>query len=84
MSRVAKMPVVVPAEVNVTLGEDQIVVKGGNVELKLSQNALVKVSSKDGVLSFVPVDETSEANAMSGTMCQLVNNMVVGDRKSVV
>ena len=81
MSRVAKMPVVVPAEVNVTLGEDQIVVKGGNVELKLSQNALVKVSSKDGVLSFVPVDETSEANAMSGTMRQLVNNMVVGVSK---
>ena len=81
MSRVAKMPVVVPAEVNVTLGEDQIVVKGGNVELKLSQNALVKVSSKDGVLSFVPVDETSEANAMSGIMRQLVNNMVVGVSK---
>ena len=50
--------------------------------LKLSLNALVNISSKDGVLSFTPVDESREANAMSGTMRQLVNNMVLGVSKS--
>ena len=32
-------------------------------------------------MSFDPVDESREANAMSGTMRQLVNNMVVGVSK---
>ena len=36
---------------------------------------------RSGKLSFAPSDESREANAMSGTMRQLVNNMVVGVTK---
>jgi large subunit ribosomal protein L6 len=39
------------------------------------------VASKDGKLTFLPADESREANAMSGTMRQLVNNMVLGVTK---
>ncbi len=81
MSRVGKSPVAVPQGVDVSIKEDQISVKGTGGTLSLAQNALVKVSSKDGKLSFEPVDESREANAMSGTMRQLVNNMVVGVTK---
>lgn len=81
MSRVAKMPVTIPAGVDVSIQEDQITVKGNGGELKLAQHALVKVGSENGVLSFAPADESREANAMSGTMRQLVNNMVVGVSK---
>ena len=55
--------------------------RGSGGELKLAPNALVKIESQDGKLSFVPADESREANAMSGTMRQLVNNMVVGVSK---
>ena len=72
------MPVAVPQGVDVQIKEDQISVKGAGGTLSLAQNALVKVASKDGKLSFVPADESREANAMSGTMRQLVNNMVLG------
>ena len=41
----------------------------------------MKVSSDAGKLSFAPANESREANAMSGTMRQLVNNMVVGVSK---
>lgn len=78
MSRVAKMPVVIPAGVKVSLDESNIVVQSSSGELKLPQNQLVKISVNNNALSFVPVNETREANAMSGTMRQLVNNMVVG------
>ena len=81
MSRIAKMTIAVPAGVDVSVKEELITVKGGGAELKLVPNALVKVSSQDGKLSFAPVDESREANAMSGTMRQLVNNMVVGVSK---
>ena len=81
MSRVGKMPVAVPQGVDVSIKEDQISVKGSGGTLLLAQNSLVKVSSKDGKLSFEPANESREANAMSGTMRQLVNNMVVGVTK---
>ena len=81
MSRVGKMPVDVPQGVDVQIKTDQISVKGAGGQLSLSQNALVKVVSKDGKLSFEPANESREANAMSGTMRQLVNNMVQGVTK---
>jgi large subunit ribosomal protein L6 len=44
-------------------------------------NTLVKINNNAGVLSFEPANESREANAMSGTLRQLVNNMVVGVTK---
>jgi large subunit ribosomal protein L6 len=81
MSRIGKMPVAVPQGVDVQIKGEQISVKGAGGQLSLAQNALVKVASKDGKLSFEPANESREANAMSGTMRQLVNNMVVGVTK---
>ncbi len=81
MSRVAKMPVTVPSGVDVSISDNQINVKGAGGSLSLPQNGLVKVSSDAGKLTFSPADESREADAMSGTMRQLVNNMVVGVSK---
>ena len=81
MSRVGKMPVAIPAGVDVSIKEDQISVKGTGGTLNLARNALVKIVSNDGKLNFEPANESREANAMSGTIRQLVNNMVVGVTK---
>jgi large subunit ribosomal protein L6 len=81
MSRVGKMPVSVPAGVDVAIKEDQINVKGALGALALAQNALVTITQDAGKLSFQPANESREADAMTGTMRQLVNNMVVGVTK---
>ena len=81
MSRVGKMPVTIPAGVDVSINGDQINVKGSGGTLSLTQNALVKVENNAGSMTFAPVNDSREANAMSGTMRQLVNNMVVGVSK---
>ena len=81
MSRVGKMPVTVPQGVDVAVQEDQISVKGKGGQLSLAQNELVKVTNEGGKLTFVAANDSREANAMSGTMRQLVNNMVVGVTK---
>ena len=81
MSRVAKSPVVIPAGVDVSIKDDQINVKGAGGSLALTQNALVKIVSADGKLTFEPANASREADAMSGTFRQLVNNMVVGVSK---
>ena len=81
MSRVGKMPVSVPAGVDVAIKQDQINVKGVLGTLALTQNALVTITNDAGKLTFVPANDSREANAMSGTMRQLVNNMVTGVTK---
>ena len=81
MSRVGKMPVSIPAGVDVAIKQDQINVKGTLGALALAQNALVTITNDAGKLSFAPANDSREANAMSGTMRQLVNNMVVGVTK---
>ena len=81
MSRIGKMPVTVPAGVEVALGADNISVKGTGGTLLLANNALVSVKNDAGKLSFSPANDSREANAMTGTLRQLVNNMVVGVTK---
>jgi large subunit ribosomal protein L6 len=78
MSRVGKSAVTVPAGVEVTLGQELISVKGKGGALSVAANALVTVANDAGKLSFTPIDDSQAANAMSGTLRQLVNNMVVG------
>lgn len=52
MSRVGKLPVLLPAGVDVTLHADQISVKAAGGTLNLAQNPLVKIVSEVGKLSF--------------------------------
>ena len=81
MSRVGKLPVTIPAGVEVSIKADQISVKGTGGSLQLAQNSLVKIANDAGKLSFQPANESREADAMTGTFRQLVNNMVVGVTK---
>ena len=81
MSRVGKMPIAVPQGVDVSLTADQITVKGGNGTLSRRLSPLVTVKKEGATLTFAPANESSEANAMSGTMRALVANMVNGAGK---
>jgi len=81
MSRVGKLPIVIPQGVEVAIAGEVISVKGAGGNMSVARNRLVQVENNDGKISFVPADESREANAMSGTMRQLVNNMVVGVSK---
>ncbi len=81
MSRVGKMPITVPQGVDVKITTDQITVKGANGTLALPLGALVTVKLENGSLQFAPANDSSEANAMSGTVRALVANMVNGVSK---
>lgn len=81
MSRVGKQAVAIPQGVEVALQAESISVKGALGALSLALNPLVKVESADNKLSFTPVNDSCDASAMSGTMRQLVNNMVNGVSK---
>ena len=81
MSRVGKNPIVVPKGAEITIGAEQIAVKGPLGSLSERAHPLVKVVQNDGQLTFEAQGESREANAMSGTMRALVANMVNGVTK---
>ena len=81
MSRVAKNPIVVPKGAELKLTGNVISVKGPLGTLTQTLHSSVKLVDEDGQITFAQANETREANAMSGTMRALVNNMVVGVTK---
>ena len=81
MSRVGKMALPVPKGVDVALSAEQISVKGSLGTLVRPANGLVTIKNEDGKLTFVPANDSVEADAMSGTMRALLANMVNGVSK---
>ena len=81
MSRVGKMPISLPQGVDVSVGAEQISVKGSLGTLVRPMNALVSIKNEGGKLMFAPANESVAADAMSGTMRALVANMVTGVSK---
>lgn len=78
MSRIAKNPVVVPEKVEVTVGAEELTVKGplGTLKQPIARGVVVK---RDGdKVTFAASNESKEANALSGTMRAIVANMVQG------
>ncbi|MCL4748364.1 MAG: 50S ribosomal protein L6 [Burkholderiaceae bacterium] len=78
MSRVAKMPVNLPAGVNAKLSADSISIKGPQGNLVQRLNALVRIQHEGSTLSFQAAQESRESHALSGTFRALVANMVSG------
>ncbi|MDN3653673.1 50S ribosomal protein L6 [Thalassotalea ponticola] len=78
MSRVAKAPVAVPADVTVTLSGQDITVKGPKGELSRTINSLVNVAHEENEIKTVVAEESKAAWMQAGTARALINNMIVG------
>ncbi len=80
MSRVGKSPIALQGA-EVKLADGAITVKGPLGTITQAINPLVNVANNDGTLNLSPVDESREANALSGTMRAIIANMVHGVTK---
>jgi len=78
MSRIGKLPISVPAGVEVNLEGQHITVKGPKGELSYTAPELVELTHEDGVLTITRVDDSGDARAQHGLARSLVNNLVVG------
>jgi large subunit ribosomal protein L6 len=81
MSRVGKAPVALPKGVEVTIAADSVSVKGPLGTLSQRLNGDVRVKQDGDKLVFEAAGESAQANAMSGTLRALLNNMVTGVTK---
>src|SRR5437773_10055401 len=80
MSRIAKFPVTLPKGVEATLAAEALAIKGplGTLSQRLRSDVSIE---KDGdKLVFKALEDSDEANAMSGTLRALAANMVLGVR----
>jgi large subunit ribosomal protein L6 len=75
------MPIAVPQGVDVKISAEAVTVKGGNGTLSLPTNSLITVTQDGAQLKVAPVNETAEANAMSGTFRALLANTINGVSK---
>ncbi len=81
MSRVAKNPILLPADVEVTLAANEISVKGALGSLTQALHSDVSVQREGEQLQCTASNDSMQANAMSGTIRALIANMVIGVSK---
>ena len=79
MSRIAKMPISIPAGVQVEIQKTTIKVSGPNGSLSQSYNESdVSVKMDNNEINVSPLGSSTHCRAMSGTIRSLVFNMVHG------
>jgi len=79
MSRIGKLPISLPAKVEITVASDNTVtVKGPKGSLTQKVDPDIKVSVEDGTLTVNRPTDQKRHRAMHGLYRALINNMVVG------
>lgn len=79
MSRIGKLPISLPAKVEITVASDNTVtVKGPKGSLSQKVDPDIKVSVEDGTLLVTRPTDQKRHRAMHGLYRALINNMVVG------
>jgi len=81
MSRIGKMPVVVPAGVTVTVSEGQATVKGPLGQLAHSLPAGIAAAVEDGKVLVSRLDDSRSQKSLHGLTRTLIVNMIVGVTK---
>ena len=81
MSRIGQSPISFSDEVEVSLDEKNLKVKGPKGELFLEISKKINVDIDNKVIKIVNNDNSKQGKAVWGTTRSLVNNMVVGVTK---
>ena len=79
MSRIGKLPIAIPAGVEVTLDGQDVRVKGPKGALSLTVAAPIRIARNDeGQIEVSRPDDERESRSLHGLTRTLVNNMVIG------
>jgi len=78
MSRIGKLPIVVPSGVDVAIDEALVTVKGPKGTLSHTVATPITVERGEGALEVKRPDDERNSRALHGLTRTLINNMVVG------
>ena len=78
MSRIGRLPIVVPADVDVKIEGNVVTVKGPKGELTSAFSPKMNVELENGHIHVTRPDDTKENRSLHGLTRTLINNMIVG------
>ncbi len=78
MSRIGRMPITVPAGVEVTIDGHTVTVKGPKGTLTRSFAPLISIAQEGDTIVVTRPDDSRQAKSLHGLTRTLINNMVVG------
>lgn len=78
MSKIGKMPIVIPSGVTVTISDNVVEVKGPKGTLNFNTQKGVDLKLEDGNLLVSVSDKMVNAKSMHGTVRSILSNMVLG------
>ena len=78
MSRIGRMPVTIPSDVDVTISGREVTVSGPRGRLSLEVAEPIEVSQNDGVITVTRPNDEGNVRALHGLSRSLVANMVTG------
>jgi large subunit ribosomal protein L6 len=81
MSRIGKLPILIPAGVTVTVDEHSVKVKGPKGELAHKLPSGISASKTDSTINVVRASEETHHKALHGLTRSLIANMVLGVTK---
>jgi large subunit ribosomal protein L6 len=84
MSRIGKMPLTVPAGVDVTLSGNVATVKGAKGQSSLRIPSQITVAVEGGQVAVGRKDESKDSRALHGTIRNTLKNMIFGVQNGYV
>lgn len=78
MSRIGRLPVVIPSEVQVNLNGNEVEVKGPKGSLKRSFSRDIQIVMGEGKIIVKRASEEKTIRALHGTTRSVLHNMIVG------
>jgi len=78
MSRIGKIPVIIPQGVKVAFGADLITVEGPKGKLTQQYHPVITFEAKDGEVIVARKNDEKQTRAFHGLYRNLLNNMVIG------
>lgn len=80
MSRIGKMPIVIPAGIDVKVDGSTVTVKGPKGTLTRTVHKNITVESDGSVININRANESKESKSLHGLTRSLVDNMIIGVR----
>lgn len=81
MSRIGRLPITIPENVDINCNESELIVKGkfGTLQTKIPD--VINITQNNGILNVGLKEETRNVRALHGLYRTLINNMIIGVSK---
>jgi large subunit ribosomal protein L6 len=78
MSRIGKLPIIIPENVDINYNESEITVKGKFGTLTTAIPTVINIVQENNILKVSLKEETRKIRSLHGLYRTLINNMVIG------